>query len=305
MSYVHIQAERIKTQTKKYIERINEHNHLFKVNGIHVSPELAQFCAEICKVNRHVKFGVGNGLHYTQHYYDELYVYMDGHTYAMGKVGFSNYLLRGNNTPKYMVYARMICNDKFNEDREQHHMATAESIERAIKNVKKYMRPYSPAESAGITFMDIRQKFSSVIRGVSSNLTGVEYDIKHSNHLRAELFHMIDVGYEFLAEDFKDMIVKWREAYLADKESKSRALDVYYVGVRIHRDEMLCDVIEVLDASNRYHDFDRFAPVTTYKMEELPEHIGGSLATLSMVDDNHYVDGVGLRVDSSTFWVQK
>jgi hypothetical protein len=40
-------------------------------------------------------------------------------------------------------------------------------------------------------------------------------------------------------------------------------------------------------------------------MEDLPEHLSGSLAALSMVEDDHYVDGVGLRVDSATFWVQR
>jgi hypothetical protein len=67
---------------------------------------------------------------------------------------------------------------------------------------------------------------------------------------------------------------------------------------------MMCDVIEVLDANKRSR-LDSHMPVVTYKMEELPENIAGNLAALSMVDDNHYVDGVGLRVDSTTFWVQR
>jgi hypothetical protein len=40
-------------------------------------------------------------------------------------------------------------------------------------------------------------------------------------------------------------------------------------------------------------------------MEDLPEGVAGNLAALSMVGDDHYVDGVGLRVDSTTFWVQR
>jgi hypothetical protein len=67
---------------------------------------------------------------------------------------------------------------------------------------------------------------------------------------------------------------------------------------------MMCDVIEVLDANKRSR-LEPHMAVTTYKMEELPDYISGSLAALSMVDDGHYVDGVGLRVDSATFWVQR
>ena len=115
---------------------------------------------------------------------------------------------------------------------------------------------------------------------------------------------MLDIGYEFLAEEFREKIVKWREKYQEEQVSRGRALHAYYVNVRIHREEMVCDVIEVLDANKRSRIDDRPMPVVTYKMEELPEHIGGSLAALSMVEDDHYVDGVGLRVDSATFWVQ-
>jgi hypothetical protein len=115
---------------------------------------------------------------------------------------------------------------------------------------------------------------------------------------------MLDVGYEFLSEEFRGMIAKWRDKYREDQVSRGRALHAYYVNVRIHREEMVCDVIEVLDAQKR-NRLDPHAAVITYKMEELPEDIAGNLAALSMVGDDHYVDGVGFRVDSATFWVQK
>jgi hypothetical protein len=155
-----------------------------------------------------------------------------------------------------------------------------------------------------MSFDDVRSKFSSVGYGVQSMLTGARNSVVDSSHVRNELFHMLDVGYEFLSEDFRDKIAAWRQAYRENQEAQARALHTYYVGVRIHREEMVCDVIEVLDANKRSR-LEATAPVTTYKMEELPEHIAGNLAALSMVDNNHYVDGVGLRVDSTTFWVQK
>ena len=316
MSYDHTRVDDIEKKTKQLLTRLAESVEtvnaddppVHKVDGIPVVPELFTFCAEIRKANRHVKFGVakrikhswGNGGNKMQ----ELYAYMDGHAYAMMKVGYGDYSTKGNGDWKYMVYARMIKNEKFREDSDQYHMATAEGIDRAMKNVKKYMRPYSPVECASMTFDSIRNQFSAVVSNVSSGLSSVRYDITNSVHLRAELFHMVDVGYEFLSEDFKGMIIKWREAYQEDQVSRGRALHAYYVNVRIHREEMMCDVIEVLDANKRTR-LDAHMPVVTYKMEDLPEHIGGSLAALSMVEDNHYVDGVGLRVDSATFWVQR
>lgn len=316
MSFNHTRVDFIEKTTKALITQLAEAVHstdandppILTVDGVPVKPELANYCAEIRKLNRHVKFGIGRRMKYDRpngvNLLEELYAYMDGHTYALMKIGFADYSIRGNDTRKYMVYARMIRNDKFKEDRENYYMATAESMVRALKNVKKYMRPYSPVECAEMSFDDVRSKFSSVGYGVQSMLTGARNSVVDSSHVRNELFHMLDVGYEFLSEDFRDKIAAWRQAYRENQEAQARALHTYYVNVRIHREEMVCDVIEVLDANKRSR-LEATAPVTTYKMEELPEHIAGNLAALSMVDNNHYVDGVGLRVDSTTFWVQK
>jgi hypothetical protein len=313
MSYDHTRVDDIERKTKDVLARlsttINTVNEgdppIHMVDGIPVEPALAQFCAEIRKVNRHVKFGVAKrSKHSFNGKFCELHAYMDGHTYATMKIGYGDYSTKGNGESKYMVYARMINNEKFREDSDQYHMATAEGIERAIKNVKKYMRPYSPIECASMSFDSVRNKFSSVVQGVSSELYHARSHVLESGHIRNELFHMLDVGYEFLSEEFRDKIATWREKYNEDQVSRGRALHVYYVNVRIHREEMVCDVIEVLDANKRSR-MDTTPSVMTYKMEELPEDIAGNLAALSMVDDDHYVDGVGLRVDSSTFWVQR
>ena len=318
MRYTHTRVDAIEKATKRLlasidesIETVNEGDlPVGKVDNIPVTAELFNFCTEIRKVNRHVKFGVagrmrrifGGGSDKMQ----ELYVYMEGHTYAMMRVGYGDYSIRkdGLSAYKYMVSSRMIKNEKYRDDNEQYSMATSESIDRAMKNVKKYMRPYSPVECADMTFENIRQKFSSINTQVANTFYNAKGDVVGSVHLRAELFHMLDVGYEFLSEDFKNMIVKWRDAYQEEQTARTRALHAYYVNVRIHREEMVCDVIEVLDAHKLYK-LSAGTPVTTYKMEELPDYISGSLAALSMVEDEHYVDGVGLRVDSATFWVQR
>jgi hypothetical protein len=316
MSFDHTRVDVIERTTKAHMTKyestvvtVDENDPpVHKIDGIPVTPELAQFCTEIRKVNRHVKFGMGKRTTFDWrgkvNLAQELFVYMDGQTYAMAKIGYGDYSIRTASGSKYMVYARMIRNEKFRDDSDQYHMATAETMERAIKNVKKYLRPYSPVECAGLSFDDVRNKFSSVAQGVSSQLYQARSGVLDSNHLRTELFHMLDIGYEFLSEDFRDKIEAWRERYNEDQVARARALHAYYVGVRIQRDEMVCDVIEVLDANKRSR-LDTHMAVTTYKMEDLPEGIAGNLAALSMVEDNHYVDGVGLRVDSATFWVQR
>ena len=317
MSYNHKRVDEIEKKTKAMLLGLSESVETVNagdppvpmVDGIPVVAPLVNFCAEIRKGNRYVKFGISKGIksswgHGGPSRFAELFVYMEGHTYAMMKVGYADYSIRVTHSNKYMVYARTIKNEKFRDSNDQYHMVMADSVERAVKNVKKYMRPYSPTECAAMTFDNVRNSFSAVNANASSGVASARCDVVDSKHLRTELFHMLDVGYEFLSLEFRDQIVKWREAWQADQEARGRALHAYYVNVRIHREEMMCDVIEVLDANKRSR-LDNNMPVTTYKMEELPEYIGGNLAALSMVEDDHYVDGVGLRVDSTTFWVQR
>lgn len=317
MSYAHAKVTDIEKATKEQIN--NFEDMVFTVDasdppvnvvdGLPVGPRLALFCAELRKTNRHIKFGAGKRGGWDWRgkmpVAKELWVYMEGQTYAMMKIGYDDYSLKSSADNKFMVYARMIKNEKFTDARDQYYMAVAETPERALKNAKKYMRPYSPLECASMTFEQVCQRFASTRGAVSSVLYNAKDDVVSGSQMRVELFHMIDMGYEFLSEDFRDKLVKWRDAHNEDQIARARALHVYYVSVRIQRDEMVCDVIEVLDA----HKIDSIKQerhtAITYKMEELPESIAGGLAVLSMTEDNHYVDGVGLRVDSSTFWVQR
>lgn len=315
MTYEHQRVDDIERRTKNHLERlaqqvstVNESDPLVDmVDGIPVVPHLAKFCAEIRKVNRHVKFGFGRHTSWDWRtgiqMAIELCVYMDGHAYAMARVGYGDYSIRTSGGHKYMVYARMIANEKFRDSTEQYHMATAETVERAVKNVKKYLRPYSPMECAAMTYTLVRDRFAQVGMQASQAAASAKYNVLEEKQLRAELFHMLNAGYEFLSQDFRASVVEWRDKINEEQAVRGRALHAYYVNVRLYREEMLCDVIEVLDADKRYK-MAPDKPVATYKMEDLPENIAGSLAALSMVEDGHYVHGVGLRVDSTTFWVQ-
>lgn len=315
MAYTHTKVSEIELTTKDRIVRFADEDAggfsrlLPMVDNIPVGSELAQFCAAIRKANRHVKFGVGPQTPWawsgSTRFARSLHVYLEGQTYAMMQVGYGDYTCKGRGgDSKYMVHARMIRNEKFADHRDQYYMATAETSERALKNVKKYMRPYSPIECANITLGEVRYKCASVASATSSGENAAKSGVLDGVQARTELFHMLDVGYEFLSEDFREKIAQWREKYDEGRVFRARATHMYYVNVRIQRDDMVCDVVEVLDVDKQY-TVSNTATQTTYSMSELPEHIAGNLAALSMVEDEHYVDGVGLRVDSSTFWVQR
>jgi len=311
MTFKHISVAKIERSTKNYLDyladrvgTVNENDPpVDKVDGIPVVPQLAAFCAAIRKVSRHIKFGVsivGGRTICT-----EVYAYFEGQPYAVMCVGFGDYSdKRRSGHSKYMVQARMINNQKFRPDREQYHMATAEDLERAIKNVKRYMIPYSVVECANLTYSAFKNNLEVVGSVQQEAVVTARQSVVGTDSLQRELFHLLDAGYEFISPEFRNHVVKWREDVLAREAEKARAKHGYYVTARIQQDEMVCDVIEALDITSRWA-IDRTAPVATYKMSELPDNIAGAVAALSMVDNKHFVRDVGMRVDSTTFWVQQ
>jgi len=74
-------------------------------NDVH--PNLAEFVNELRRAAPWLRFAVDRVIPYIR----EVYVYMDNHEYALGRVGYGDYAIRDTNTV-YMVSSRNIKNGK-------------------------------------------------------------------------------------------------------------------------------------------------------------------------------------------------
>jgi chemotaxis signal transduction protein len=322
MSYEHITVARINKDTADYIERFNtrvtstteEADKIFVDNtkvfdGLHVGKKLAAFCDAILKANRHVKFGIakrvkGEFIHGTNRQaLAELWVYMPEHEYAMMRVGYADYAVKGSET-KFGVYSRLLQNNKFSENRDQFYMVTSDDLERIMKTVKKVMRPYAPHEVANVVFENYQNRVHNNVWTATSTTRDAKDAVIGLNDLRNELFALYDLGYEFASEVLKDKIGKWKQATAEMTEAEAKKRDAYFVSVVLRGDELLCNVMTV-DNVRRVHKIDEKSMTQTFKMEDLPEDIAEKVATLGMVDKGHYVEDVGMKVSDTTFWVDR
>jgi hypothetical protein len=323
MSYDHITVARINNDTASYIENIasristtsEEFEQTFKANtkvfdGMHVSKKLGEFCDAILKVNRHVKFGIakrvkGEFIYGTNmQALAEVWVYMPEHEYAMMRVGFADYAVKGNMGGKFGVYSRLLQNDKFNSDRDQYYMVTSDNLERIMKTVKKVMRPYAPYEAASVVFEPYQSKVNHSVWTAMSDARDAMTTVTGMNDLRNELFALYDLGYEFASEVLKDKIGKWKMAVSESTAVENKKRNAYFVSVVLRGEELLCNVMAV-DDIRKVHTIDERSVTQTFKMEDLPEDIAEKVATLGMVDKGHYVEDVGMKVSDTTFWVTR
>lgn len=288
------------------VNTVNRTHDLVRViDGLPCNTQLAQFAQAIRKANRHVKFGVTRNTkyHWSSETHAELLVYMEGDMYAMARIGYADYSLAKadlRQTPKFMVCSRTIQNEKYKDSRDEYFMAMTDTLDRAIKNASKHIRRYPTSDVAAISYEKIRHNLRAPVSTSSSNLYNAKHTLRDHPHLQTELLVLLDSGYSFLSRELHDAIVKVRDTQKANTEAMSMAKACYFVTVRLQNDSMLCDVVRL----HSYEDIkDGTDPTVVYKMEELPEELAGRIAVLSMMEDNQYVDSVGLRVNSSTFWV--
>ena len=273
------------------------------IDGLQCTAPLVMLAKAIRKTNRHVKFGVVRDVKYmwSESTYMELIVYMEGDTYAMARIGYADYSVGDvAKQRKFMVASRIIGNEKYRDNRKEYHMAMTDTLERAVKNVNKYMRRYPASEVAAISYEQIRHKLRAPASAAVSNMYDAKRVVREHPHLQTELLILLDSGYNFLSYELRDAITQMRDTQKAYTGAISMNKVCYFVTVRLQSEDMMCDVVRL----HSYEDIkDGTDPTVVYKMEELPEELAGRIAVLSMVEDDQYVDNVGLRVNSSTFWV--
>ena len=329
MSYSHITVARINKDTADYIERFNTRTHIPSPNdatedttmqiftkntrvidGMYVSKKLGTLCDAILKVNRHVKFGVakhtkGEFVHGTNRQaLAEVWVYMPEHEYAMMRVGFADYAVKGSMEGKFGVYSRLLQNNKFDPQRDQFYMVTSDDIERIMKTVKKVMRPYAPHEVANVVFEPYQGKVHTNVWTATSTAREAKDATIGLNDLRNELFALYDLGYEFASETLKDKVGKWKKAMTELNEAEAKKRNAYFVSVVLRGEELLCNVMTVNDV-RKIHIINETNVTQTFKMDDLPEDIAEKIATLGMVDRGHYVEDVGMKVSDTTFWIDR
>lgn len=323
MTFKHMKVETLKRSHARAVEQLENsigtqseettaalRSRTRMVDGYPIHCTLAELCEEVRKVHRDVKFAVHGNLKSTWVFGNpvmcEVWAYFEGDAYAFMRLGHADYSIRNGDGNKFGVYSRLIRNQKYGEDREQHHMAMADTVARAIKNVKAYTRRYQPKEIAAMSIGDFQSKVSSAGWDASAKHHQSVKDVIHHLSFMGEMRALIASDHQFNDPLFKEVVRKMVEA---DDELNAQA-DVqhhgYWVQAREYAGEQVFDVITVFDVKRVRGS--GVGDHRTYKGEELDtvdENLASRMATLSMLDDNTFVEGLGMKLSPTMYWVLK
>jgi hypothetical protein len=247
---------------------------------------------------------------------NEIAVYREGDALAMGWIGYGDYTPSERVHKRYTVYSPSITNGKYKTDSDAHHMAMTEDLGKAIKLVKKHLRPIPILEVANYSTFEVNHAFSEAHKSTRQMLdtarraiVGSSGDIFINKSLENALAQLRMVGHEIGDKDFNQHV----DNYFAHKNVYAEALNfsgsMYFVHPQMKFGEPVYNVLPMTWGRSVSHALPRFRAVDGLSaayleaMDTDMETIKDRVAALYLMQNKDFVVGVGMKVDAARYFV--
>ena len=190
-------------------------------------------------------------------------------------------------------------------------MAMSVNLDTAVRNAKKYLRPLTTKDMAldEWTENDMRRKSKNTKSGmdVKRNNTLSDLLAKSNREKKIEYNPMLEymrtlvkVGHEFTDKELESDLLSYFKLEEDANAISSNGVEVDYVRIYEKYGKQVFDVVPLIREKYGRSDLGN---LTTYDKDKVPEDVMGKVSVLSMVENGHWVDDVGYRVDATMFYV--
>jgi len=251
------------------------------------------------------------GLSFCHRNSTSLYVYQQHCPYVLGWIGYG--IFRDSNLDReWAVHARTIGNRKYAEYSDNYHLKLTGKLDVALRNAKKYLRPYSPAELAKADLDNARHQVRGEVNKLYRDARDMHEGLMNgslyhsgtsTSRLFIELRHLLTTNHTFVDPAFGAELQKFFEAFDTHKEYQRKDVPMWYVHVYERGDVQVCDVVSVSDARNMSPDLG--VEQHRYIGDDVPEDIVGKVSVLNILEKDQYVEDVGLKVGEGMFYVAR
>lgn len=286
----------VSQEFKDYLERIAK-----------VMPKLKYAPYEIAYVNRTV-FDETGTYQTTKSFRlaKSILLYMDEYPFELGRASYGDHSVNGSGEETYAVYSRRIQNAKYATHRDQHFMIMSSDMEKSVKNVRKYVVPYTARELARALYDPFHTGAGRALQKAQSDVGEAIKTVKYNDRaLVTEIQHLIKMGVQFTTPEFTELaknLPSLTEQLVTEKQRKP---DGIFVAFKQVGDETYADMCYVSDVRNCYQPKFSNEVSELVKVSELPEEIAGNIAVLNILQNDAYVDGVGAKIDNTHFWLER
>lgn len=281
---------------------------------IPVVREVEEFALALRKKHPQFKFGVTNHCRSSMRMHEvfhEVWVYREGDEYALGRIGFCSPnpdrgVYAENNAPRYSVYSRAVTNEMYSPDKWSYHAVTSKDLKIALRNAAKYLKIFSPIEYA-------KQSIKTFSGHISSpKVDSIMRKDKAELEVRINMFGVTSALVDAIKQGFvlpNSTVREVAEEYVAARreyeESMDKVTNGYYIRVTDDMGTQRATVIKIDDVSGKCNGLPTYdlGEVSSIPVADLPYDIAGKLSVMSMLGNEQYVEGVGMKVSPNIFWV--
>ena len=265
--------------------------------------ELQRFMKEVSKAFRGVVFTPQGDMR-------KVYMHMPNDPYVMGYIaygGFQTTVVADQSS--YIVSSRHIRNMKYADHNDQYYMAMSINLDTAVRNAKKYLRPLTTRDMALDEYKDVKRKSTDTESRASNAKNNAQSDLLARSNREKKIEHnpmleymrtLVKVGHEFTDKQLEGDLLNYFKLEDEHKVLLDKGINVSYVRVYEKYGKQVFDVAPILSENSYTH---KVGDITLYDKDKVPEDVMGKVSMLSMVDNGHWVDDVGYRVDATMFYV--
>ena len=247
------------------------------------------------------------GIVFTPHPFDvrRVWVHMPKDPFCLGWIGYGDFQTTVSaDKSSYVVYSKNISNWKYGDYNDQYHMAMSVNLNTAVRNAKKYLRPLSTSDMALEKYDEmITHSEKSKSRASNDTYNARDDMLRHSanqpNALIEYMRTLVNTGHEFTNKELEGTLLNYFKLEKESIELKNKVIKTVFVRVHERFGKQVFDVATVV--KDGYSN--KTQSVVNYNRDNLPEDIMGKISALSMVENGHWVDDVGYRVDATLFYV--
>ena len=245
-----------------------------------------------------------------QRTHNTMFMYREGELMMMGYIGYGDFATSVHGDDKYIVCARGVQNMKYCESGDQHNMRMSVNMDTAVKHAKRSFQSYSVYECAKalvksakggvVEALHKRQKqCDDAIAAVGLDTSAYGSSKKASQRLMAEMRSMVQAGHTFNDKEL-DADIRTMFALTEERKLFSEVVPMNFVHVNERYGQQVVNCVRIKDVTNYMCELDT---THTFAMDKVPEDIEHKCAALSICEDDHFIEGVGHRVNDHTFYL--